>query len=350
MTTAQAAKESAFSLNTEYPKSQIRQIIEPSLDQFQAILQSYTQFNLIFWTLLLVEMTYVFFHLTFLAQSFLLAVAFALCVGTIFFYFTLKIYFQTKKVERCRDLKDDFLQACYGVLHYRHGVPEHHVMLANACADFASALHGKEYASFRSLAKMSVLSPWLEKLSCHCYWDDVHAMRELLLLAAVEEHTKLVQCRPTDLTSHVGLANAYVMLSGLYVDPRTIDGFDDERWIPPNKYDDKVKSKFRLMSERAIEEFKILNEYAPRDPWVHAQLAYSYRDLQMPAEEIKEYETILQLCPDDKEILYKLGRLYFEQGRNADGLQVYEQLKRANYIKAESLIHFYGSYNPIQQR
>ena len=103
------------------------------------------------------------------------------------------------------------------------------------------------------------------------------------------------------------------------------------------------KQKFRSIAERAIEEFKILSDYAPEDPWVHAQLAYSYRDLQMPKEEIREYETILQLCPEDKETLFKLGKLYFEQGQNAKGLQVYETLKRSNYKNAENLIHFYGT-------
>jgi hypothetical protein len=34
--------------------------------------------------------------------------------------------------------------------------------------------------------------------------------------------------------------------------------------------------------------------------------------------------------------------LYFQQGRNAAGLEVYEELKRSNYKKAESLISFYG--------
>ena len=63
----------------------------------------------------------------------------------------------------------------------------------------------------------------------------------------------------------------------------------------------------------------------------------------MPEEEIREYETILQLCPDDKETLFKLGKLYFEQGQNAKGLQVYENLKHSHYTKAESLIHFYGA-------
>jgi len=101
------------------------------------------------------------------------------------------------------------------------------------------------------------------------------------------------------------------------------------------------------VAERAIEEFKVLNDYAPNDPWVHAQLAYSYHDLQMPKEEIKEYETILKLNPGDRDTLYKLGLLYFQEGMNAQGLRIYEELKRSHYKKAESLMENYGSYNPL---
>ncbi len=134
------------------------------------------------------------------------------------------------------------------------------------------------------------------------------------------------------------------MLYGLYVDPRQIEGSDDDRWIPHHDYETILKRKFRATAERAIEEFKILNAYAPNDPWVHAQLAYSYHDLQMPEEEMKEYETIIRLCPDDKETLFKLGVLYFQQGLNAQGLRVYEELKSSHYQKAEILIQHYGDH------
>jgi hypothetical protein len=194
------------------------------------------------------------------------------------------------------------------------------------------------------------LTSAFEKVSCWFYWKDVHLMKELLLQACIEEHIKLVRLEPTDLEAHAGLANAYVMLSGLYVDPRTVEGLDDDRWVPPNKYNETFKQKFRTTAKLAIEEFKILSDYAPHDPWVHAQLAYSYRDLQMPIEEIKEYEIILQLCPDDKETSFKLGKLYFAQGLNAKGLQIYETLKKSNYKKAENLMHFYGIYSFTTER
>lgn len=323
-------------------KNQILPLIDSIIHRFHSTIRSYAMFNLFFFLFFISQLTYISLHFTFLLQSFVLAMALGLCFVTIFCYFTLKIYFQTKKVERFSSLKEDYVFACKDIIHYQHGNSEHHMMLANACAEFAAALHGKEYAFYRPPEAFAKLTPLFDRISCWCHWDDVYTMREMLLMSAVDEHIKIVKCYPTDLASHAGLANAYVMLSGLYVDPRSIEGFDDDRWIPPHKYDGKIKDKFRLMSERAIEEFKILNDYAPRDPWVHAQLAYSYHDLQMPNEEIKEYEMLLQLCPDDREVLFKLGQLYFQQGRNAEGLQIYEQLKRSHYKKAENLIHFYG--------
>lgn len=163
-------------------------------------------------------------------------------------------------------------------------------------------------------------------------------------MTSVEQNIKLVKCEPTSLEVHASLANAYVMLSGLYIDPRKLEGYDDERWMPPERYSPQMEEKFRSTAERAIEEFKVLNDFAPNDPWVHAQLAYSYRDLKMPKEEIKEYEAILKFNPGDRETLYKLGLLYFQQGLNSQGLRIYEELKRSHYKKAESLIENYGSY------
>ena len=129
------------------------------------------------------------------------------------------------------------------------------------------------------------------------------------------------------------------------MDPKTVEGLDDDRWVPQTSINESFQQKFRKTAEKAIEEFKIMSDYAPHDPWVHAQLAYSYRDLQMPKEEIKEYEAILHLCPDDKETLFKLGKLYFQQGQNAKGLQIYETLKNTHFKKAENLISFYGAYS-----
>lgn len=153
---------------------------------------------------------------------------------------------------------------------------------------------------------------------------------------------ELVKSQPLNLEVHAALANAYVRLSSLYVDPRK-EVHDKDHFLPADCYTPEIEEKFKQAAQKAIEEFKIIQHYAPQDPWVHAQLAYTYRDLKMPQEEIKAYENMLRINPDDKEILFRLGVLYFQQGLNAQGLKVYEALKNPLPKKAEVLMRYYGS-------
>lgn len=343
--TTPAVEEEFFDFDKDFYADRIGAYIKPTIAKFQKILKSYTLFNILFALLIIGEITYFFVHLSLLVQSFVMAIHLALIFVTVFCYFTLHMYVHTRKAEKFMRLKSDFVKACRGTVSEPQGGAKNHLVVAYACCKLAEELHGKEYQVYKSPSWCVFLSSSFEKLNCWCFWQDVHFMKELLLQACIDENILIVRLEPTNLEAHAGLANSYVMLSGLYVDPRTVEGLDEDRWIPPNKYNKQFKQKFRSIAERAIEEFKILSDYAPHDPWVHAQLAYSYHDLQMPEEEINEYETILQLCPEDKDTLYKVGRLYFEQGHNAKGLEVYEALKRSNYKKAESLIHFYGAYS-----
>ncbi len=328
----------------EHYKGQIDHFISHYVNAFERVLKSFTLFNAVFILLIVAEIGYFVVHLTFLAQSFIIAIHLALIFATIFCYFTLQMYAQTRKSDKFHSLKNQYTLSFLETLQ-DPADSQTPALVAHACCKLAEALHSVEYAIYEAPSWCAFLNSSLEKLNCWWFWQDVHQMKEILLQASIEEHIKFVRVEPTNLEAHAGLANAYVMMSGLYVDPQIVEGLDDERWIPPNKYNKHFKQKFRLIAERAIEEFRILNDYAPDDPWVHVQLAYSYRDLQMPHEEIKQYEIILQLCPDDKETLMKLGKLYFEQGHNGKGLEIYEHLKKSNFKKADSLIRFYGAYS-----
>lgn len=345
MTTPAIEKEYYNEIDKAFFKERLAGFINPTVAQFKKILKTYTLFNLFFTSLIFVEILYFFIHLTLLTQSFVMAIYLALIFATIFCYFTLRMYAHTRKIERLSGLKHQFLNACRRAVALPEEVPDLHQIIAEACCTLASELHGKESKIYPCPKQCSFLNSSFEKINCRLFWYDVHRMKELLLQASVDEHIKIVRLAPVDLEAHAGLANAYVMLSGLYVDPETLEASDDDNRAPRNKYHDDFNLKFRIIAERAIEEFKILSDYAPHDPWVHAQLAYSYHDLQMPQEEIKEYETIIDLCPEDRETLFKLGKLYFEHGQNAKGLQIYETLKHTNYKQAENLIGFYGAYS-----
>lgn len=344
MSHARVETNSFLDFNQLFHHDQLSKVIEPIFPHFERMIKSYVWFNLLFCAIGVAEAAIFISYFTVLSQSFVLAFSLAIIFFTCFSYFTLRLYLQTKKPEQLLQIKERYVEACKTLINYQEGIPEHHVALAKAYCKLANNLHAKEYAYYRPPSWLEILAPTLEKMSCWWHWQDFHAMREHLLKGAVEENIKLVKCEPTSLEAHASLANAYVMLSGLYIDPRKMEGYEGDHWISSKKFTAEMEKKFRATAERAIEEFKILSEYAPDDSWVHSQLAYSYHDLQMPEEEIREYETLHRLNHEDRDILFKLGKLYFEQGLNAKGLKVYEELKRYHYKKAESLIKLYGVY------
>ena len=344
MTINSLVDEQTFGIddNLDY-HDQVNQAFDPNFLLFDKIVRRHVVFNLFFMLLCTLEVVSLIIFFSVLSQSLVLALGLALMFFTCFAYFTLNLYFQTKKPEQFYAIRNQYLASCREIMNQQEGIEDQYHIVAKACCKFANRLHAREYSYYKLPSWLEKFSPWMERFSCWWHWKDVHLMRELMLQEAVNEQIKLVKSSPTSLEAHAALANSYVMLSGLYVDPRKIEGYDDEYWIPSDKFGEVFNVKFRRIAEKAIEEFKVLCEYAPDDPWVHSQLAYSYHDLQMPQEEIAEYETIQKLLPDDKDNLYKLGTLYFQQGSNAKGLRVYEELKKAHYNKTDLLIKYYGS-------
>lgn len=336
-----------FVFDKEHYREAVSRLWEPTVKKFNRVIRGFVLFNLLFLLLATSEIILFFYFFALMSKSSILAFTLAVFFLTLFSYFILRLYLQAKKPDQLMDLCEEYLERCKHLISYQEKIPEHHIALANAAHKFAAALHEKEYCYYEPPLFLKSLSQTMEKFSCFCHWKDLYRMKELLLTCAVEEHLKAVKCEPINLEVHAALANAYVMLSALYADPTKYPGYDEEKWFPPERSSKSMQEKFKDTARRAIEEFKILNDYAPEDPWVHIQLAYSYHDLQMPDEEIQEYEIVLRLKPEDKDTLFKLGMLYFQQGRNAKGLKVYEMLKHTNYKKAESLIKFYGIYENL---
>lgn len=324
-----------------YYHSQMNKIIQQAQPKFDRVIKWHLAFHLFFAALGVAEVILLTIFFAYLAQSFLLAFSLSLIFLTFFSYFILRLYLQSVKRSQFKTVKSNFASVCKQLIHFQEGVVEHHIVLSNAFNKWASAMQDYEYQYYHPPKWLDFLAPTLEKWSGHFFAEDVLTMRELLLNASVEEHIKLVKCEPTSLDVHVALANTYIMLSGIY---RKSSVEEEDRWFSNKGVKEEREKKFREIAERAIEEFKILSDYAPDDAWVHLQLAYSYHDLQMPEEEMHEYETILTLRPSDHETLYKLGILYFQQGHNAKGLRIYEKLKLTHYLQAENLIEYYGIY------
>lgn len=344
VSTSRVEGESYFSIDNESFNDELGKIVTSIIPSFDKTVKSKTRFHFSFFIAILAELIFISMNFSLLVDASVLAFAGACLFLTIFAYFILRIYFQAQKAEKLEEFIVRYSRGCDMIIKYREGIPEHHIALANAYTKLSLELIGREQYMIRLPKWMAALTPTLEQFCTFCFLEDVFLMREALLKKAIEEHVKLVKCEPTSLDIHAALANAYVTLSSLYLELKNRKATDSEMNMLPGISEDALEEKFRATAEKAIEEFKILNDYAPNDPWVHAQLAYSYRDLQMPQEEIEEYEIILKLRPDDTETLFKLGSLYFDQGRNADGLRIYEKLKQANFKKAENLIASYGKH------
>ncbi|WP_201457113.1 hypothetical protein [Chlamydia sp. 17-3921] len=265
---------------------------------------------------------------------------------TLFIFLVVRLYFLSGKSDFFEDIISRYLKETLALMKGKYNVIEEQSNQASAATRLSINLQNQEYTLLFRTLRFLPQHDFLRKMSCFCFWKDFFLFRECLLQKAIEAYVKVVQAIPTDLGAHVSLADAYVALSGLYADPRKYPEFDANYWVPSGRYGEEVQEKFFIIARRAIEEFKILNDYAPGNAWVHAQLAYSYHDLQMPLEEIQEYEIVLKLKPNDVETMSKLGILYFQQGMNARGLRIYEELKKRDYKKSQRLIKFYGvEYN-----
>lgn len=257
--------------------------------------------------------------------------------------YVLRRYINLHKADDYILLIQQFGHACEKTLEYKFHKDEFHSTLGLGYAIFADCLHDLEYnfLNFKFIPKS--LSPLLENLSCFFFQHDLFLAREVLLQASLTEYLQLVKTDPINLTYHSQLANGYVLLSRLYKNPRE-NSEEERRWIDSRIYTEEIAAKYRRSTERAIEEFKIISSYAPDDPWVLAQLALSYRDLNLPLEEIHTCEALLRLSPSDRETLHRLGTLYFQLGANAKGLEVYRQLCHIDCAMASSLITYYGSH------
>lgn len=310
----------------------LERIFVSFFQQFDRLIRRDASFHAAFLVLGLAELLFLIFGFTFLMRSAALAIALAAIFLTIASYCTLRLYVHTRKQEQLKSLAEEYLQSCKTLLHYQKGIPSSHTTLSKACVLLSDRLRHRETLFYALPKWLSFLGKYTKRLSIWSHWQDVLHMRVLLCQHAIAEKTYLVRLAPTSVEAHAALANSYMALAALYREPRH------------RVADDTLENSFRSATECAIEEFRIMRHFSPRDPWIHAQLAANYHCINMPVEETLEYEALAELTPEDDAVLLQLGKLYFRQGRNAEGLEVYQQLADASSPNAAILIAYYGAY------
>ncbi len=324
-------KESFWHFNQESFRKNVHSHCVQGIKQLKKIIHSYIFFHLFFLGLLIAEITSFFVFLTFLFQTSFIAFFLASILLTGFAYLILLFYFQTKKPGQLIEIRNWFMGLCKKGLPSQINQIDYHLSLANAAYIFSTLL--SDHDSNRSAQSSSSLSlnKLLRKITQLYCQKDMHKMQEILAFVSINEHIHLIKNSPTNLEAHASLANAYVALSHLY---------------RPSAIHHRLKNsslKFEAATRKALQEFKIIDHFSPNDPWVYAQLASCYHDLELYDDEAKTYMHILKLCPDDKQIMFRLGILCFQQGKSGQGLELYEKLKALNFSRADELIDFYDA-------
>jgi tetratricopeptide (TPR) repeat protein len=331
------------SFNKQLFEAHIDRLCASTLDAFKQIARQYAVFHIAFFILGLLELLAFVLFFSFLTRSAVFAFTLAGIFFTGFAYFILLFYFQAKKPQQLLDLRNTFIDQCQTALPFSAQEQAYHSAQIHALYQLFSASHRQEYAFYIVPSAFKTLSLLAKKFSVWTHWKDVHQFQETILLSIVKHYVHLVQQKPTDLEIHAGLASTFLSLTKLYTDPRKSAPNEPHLWVSPDYLSASMHEKFKLSAFRAIEELRILDTYAPNDPWVHAQLAAVYQSLGLIDKEIQEYEAILTLSPKDQNILFRLGVLYFSQGRNAQALHLYEKLKGLQESKAEELLSYYGA-------
>ena len=324
------------SIDSDPFQERLPQLYRTILGSFRKITRSFALFNVSFTALFALELAAFFFYSPLLSQPVLLAVSLSALFLTVFSYFIFLFYYQAKKPEQFDQLKQQFLSSAKNQLtSYDAG---QHLSIAASLVKLAAYLDDFEEGLYPVPSLLIPFKRPLERVSAQCHWKDILRFKQALLHSAIDEYLQQIRATPTDLEAHASLANTYIALSKLFTEPKS-----PALQRSYQKRKEAFEEHFLAAATLAMEELQILNHYAPNDPWVHEQLAAGYNNLRMPEEEIREIEVLLGLRPQDRELFFRLGRLYFEQGNNAKGLKVYEELKKANYPKAEDLIRAYGS-------
>ncbi len=336
----QTSAVSSFSID-EY-SDVIHRECQSAIGRFKEVIRSYLLFHLSFSVLFSCQFA-IFFYLLFHApKSLYLALSLAVFLLSIFSYIVLIYYFQGKKGQEFQEIQKDFFSVLKKQMPVDISLLDYHLSIANSAFQLTTYLYQSETYTlsvppFRFSEKLTV------KLGFLLNWRDIQKMQEILMGMAIKEHMQLIKIEPVNLAVHTSLANTFIALAKIYELPND-PLYQDSYLIPKIFQMKKNRDQFQFATNRAIEELRVLDDLAPNDPWIHAQLASCYHHLEMTAEEIHEYEILMRLRPDDKEILLRLGVLYFEMGKMALGLRIYEKLSRIDAKSSSELIAHYDSF------
>jgi len=309
---------------------------QEGFEAFRSCICFYGIFHISFISFLCLQLLSFLLFFSYFSKSLAAACGLAIFFLTLFSYFVLLFFFQAKKPEQFENIRVRFCES------FPADSSESLLLQSQALEEFVLFLSKQELIFYSSFLRSKSIAPLIEKFKIWLYWKSFHQMKELLFFKSAEILISLVKISPTSIDIHANLAETYAKLCKLYVLPQKVDSSFSLPWISPEYLSPFMKEQFMFYSTKSIEEFKILEDLAPKDPWVLAHLAEIYRLQEKAQEEIIQCEELLKLTPYNMELLFKLGVLYFQEGYSAKGLKIYELLQKDPSDKARKLIEYYN--------
>jgi len=311
-------------------------------DAFKSCIRFYGLFHISFISFLCMQLLCFLLFFSYFSKSLTAAFGLALFFLTLFSYFVLLFFFQAKKPQQLLTIRSRFCETCHSLLNLSQEDPQALLRVSKALEEFALFLSKKELSFYASSFTIKSFVPLALKFKIWLHWKNFLQMKELFFQQSIEIIISLIKRAPTDLELHACLAESYTKLCKLYVHPQKMQTDGVLPWISPEYSSSFMHEQFLLYSGKAIEEFKILEDLAPKDPWILAHLAEIYRLQEKAEEEIRHCEELLKLTPDNGELLFQLGVLYFKEGYSAKGLKMYKLLQNNSSEKAVKLIEHYN--------
>lgn len=313
------------------------------LKHFKKILRSYVLFHSVFALIFILESVFLITLYYLKETSSLFAIGIFSLVLTLFSYLVLIFYVQAKKPEQLKQLKDWFLSVCKKSLSEEMSQIDYHLFLAQAMYTFALFFQAKELPVYFSSIPIPSIQRLTKKCSYLWHWKDFQKIKEILLLDCIYQHLSLLKYEPTNLEVHASLGNSYLTLASVYKSMHR-EGFSHEEPSSLDELQESLLKSFKNAITKAIEEYKIIHFSSDHeDPWVLAQLATCYHELEMYDQEIEHFEKILEISDFNHEVMLRLAYLYFQEGRNAHAFKLYKIIKETDPVKATELFDYYIS-------
>lgn len=267
--------------------------------------------------------------------------SFAILFLAITSYMLIAFYQKNRKLDAIETISREFRHYCSIQLSQKIESSEKlHLAIAECMRDLSEALHTQElfYLTIHpfKFSKNHIISHFL-----YFHYGDILYLQEKLLDISLNQHSFVLADCACNLEFHNSLSKTYATLAACYKTPK---GKHLEKAFHYSNIAKKgeLSTFFEKYYTLAVEELKIVCDLSNNESWTILDLATLYARFGNSEKEMEQYELLIDRIQDDKEIIYRLGVLYFMHYKTSHGLKMYNLLRKLDALYAKNLLAHYN--------